>query len=137
MSTTPPQDSKYGIVVNQLPPDPGMVFIYTHISQFLAEILNRNILDFDAPFGYEPEGSSCCGESFSEDDTLKQASYTKWSNNLPSLLNSKSGLKAFQRFLEKTNVNHFEMLRFLFACKGVSESKKPNDKEVLLKVIFQ
>ena len=92
-------------------------------------------LDLEAPFGYEPEGSSCCGESFSEDDSLKPATNTKWANNLSSLLNSKSGLKAFQKFLEKFNTNHFQMLRFLFACKGVS--KDPSENQVQLRVIFK
>lgn len=115
-SSTPTSDSEYPFVLNKLPHDPELEA---------------------APFGYEPEGSSCCGESISEDDTLKSSSYSKWFNNLPSLLNSKSGLKAFQRFLEKSNMNHFQMLRFLFACKGVSESKEQSEKEVLLKVIYQ
>lgn len=85
----------------------------------------------EAPLGYEPDGASCCGDSYSDDNTKPLSK----SNHLLSLMDSKNGSKSFQRYLEKTNPNHYHMLRFLLACKGLSESSVEN-AHILIKVIY-
>ena len=91
--------------------------------------------DFDAPLGFEPEGSAANSPPFTENST--SPSYLKWAENLNFLLEDSDGVKLYKQFLDQMECS--EILDFWFACRGLKLLDSTNEKRIaeLSRVIYK
>jgi len=90
--------------------------------------------DYQAPLGFEPEGSAAVDQlpSVAFVENSPQPAYLKWAENLESLLIDRDGVRLFRRFLEEERDS--ALLSFLFACKGLGMVPE-NDKQHLISLV--
>lgn len=85
----------------------------------------------EAPFGFEPEGSTALSGSFQESgNSGGTPSCLKWAENFNYLLQDSDGISLFKRFLDDQEEN-CDPIDFWFACTGL-KMVSPTEKDRII-----
>ncbi|KAK7592941.1 hypothetical protein V9T40_007693 [Parthenolecanium corni] len=100
--------------------------------------MTSNTSDSNQASTFEPRGIRSKESGSDSNGSPDPASNClKWADNLQELLNDPVGLNLFLKYLEKEDDDRFHMLKFWYACRGVSQQQDAKTIDQAIKIIYR